>query len=1509
MFRGRTPRKAKPVAVPPVRSSRGLSADNPVRRAAEPVELLEGRRLLTTLVGGQDFHYFDANANIIRIRLVGDITAEFTAARIRESDNSVVIRDLIAANPPGVTQVAEGADLFNIYIAQAAPDAQIIITEVPTTVAADRLATPYTGAPGVIRAFSNDPDDGVTDAGDTVTPDATGSVYLGARTVDLEGIEGDDEADLPITSQRFRRALGVRPASRAIFAGIESAPNVSLNKIFIGGTITGIVNIEGSVGTFYVGNILTGSAGGLSTGEATGIRNNFTIAGDLQNLYVGGSVGTNVAGNYRTGVNMRIGGKLGYQNVGNSFNASVSVLASPSAPTITTPSEEAEYILQPRETPGLVFLQGLLSGAQFNNDTANQPFTNSVGEGQTMSWSGTLQGAPTADFTDNYSLPLLAGQAVAIQATSLLGGVNVGVFDPLGRLVATDLPDPAGNGANPQFQITAQLPGVYRLAIGFLNNTAFLPDSSVVRGTSTYNLAVTGVGNVSFGGAEVGNITRFREPGNGVAIRTGDLGGWVGVGNVSGATLGYGSVASSPIALSRGNLRALYGNNVGIETPNTLFESLDLSVPRGSVGFIRAANDVSINSSAQDLDGNAIPSAAIGGDYQRVQAGGALDSALVANGSIGTLIADTIQANTLVNFQPVFSANTDQRGTDGNIDMIYVTGDVGTAGNAGGPALFTGLNGNVKYFFVGGTLIRDPFFGGLSTEQDLTPGQALRVQDDSGTNVVVQPTPVVTRGTPAGTVVDPITGTFTNPVTGAVSTRDPGTGLITTTTPGTLSARTYGVRGTGGVVLVSVESSTGVDVIGTGTGGSVDISQITTNGNGSAVLRNGTNVGYQRTITVPGTPETPDTPTPPFVPSIPGADPDPVPPGGSPTPPTNVPPSIPGADPDPVPPGGTPTTPTTPTTPGTPTTTRTVFTTTPSIPNEMNFRGTVPVNVMSLTGNNITAIYNYTAGEIASVNATSLGTIVAETIGGIQSTTGGQVVIPTNLTGTGGGAGGGAGGDEGTGGNSGAAAAFPFDGFSRGINVTGSAISILARAGTGAINVGGTLGVLNPNVDARNARGRFDGINGPARADTFNFVLIGEGVGFGGTGALANAGIFANSAILGLTGVDADIRGPVVSTGIIGTINLTNGSIVNTFVGTPTSFDQALFTARRFTVQEAGTAFALNSLNLFGDGGIIGSSIAAGSFGTIRVDGFGILGSSIAATATGRPNGAISAGGFGIRMSNITVGSSVDTVEATGNGRVLSVSDYNGRVQQTGGARRRRFDAFSGRTLDYSNDLNRFFGTSRTTPRISGITNSGVIGSSNIAGNGNLGTLSAYSIVTSDTETGLDSSRFPMRVVFANTIGTINVANSISGLQLRSGGLSALNVGENIQRASIGVAGELGEINVGRTVRGTTSILTQGGNGRLGSIVVRGGLYGSINANAGIGTIAAGLIGSTIATSGAIGRIGVTDDVISGSTIRARRAIDRIDIGGNFEQGATIDAADIGRFRVAGNNQGTVTNA
>ena len=1441
MSRGRTPRSY------PRSDSRST-----VRRAAEAalghrefVEQLEDRRLLTTLTGGQTFIYTDASGGNVEIRLTGNITAEFLAGRATGTRN--VVRDLI---PGGASA---GLDLFSIYVAEAGRNASIYISRIT-----NNGLQPYSGSPGNI---------GVTTIRTVITTpppiDAAGDVYIGVR-----------RGNVPVTSIRNSQTLGVRPAGRVVYAGLQTAAGVSLTNFFVGGVITGIVDVEGSVNTFYAGGILTGDTAGLPEGTKPLTTNNFNIAGDLQNFYVGGSVGTNGTYDFRTGTNIRIGGRLGYMHVNGNFYGQVQDRNVVGDSQINTPSVEAETYFVNADSERNSFDIGLLAqSVTGTNETGglDSQFDYTDGDNE-MSWTGTLQ-TNLGDTVDTYSLPLMAGQTATLELVTsdpndlTIGvGATLQVLDPTGRVVASDLPGPTGSAANQQFQYTAKIPGVYSLVV------------TATVGPGTYRLQANAAAPVAIGGVTVSGTTLFKELGSGVAIRTGDLGAWIGNGDIIGTTAVYDGIGA-PINISRGNIRAIYSNaNLGVPplfgTTGAAIASglIDLLVPKGSVGHLRSGGNLLINPSAAFDTNEPVPAAAVAGDYQRVEAGGDLTSNIVADGRIGTIIANTINTTlapggTVVGATSIFSANTDERGNDGTIDMIYCANNFGGTG-AGGPGLFNGLDGNIKYVYVGGRVFRDSFFGTtVDSQTSLEAGRAINFVDDSGSRALIRPTDTVTTSVPPagsvpGTTIDPFTGATTvisvNSTTGALTQ--------TVTAPGSLDYIGYGVRGVGGQVMINLHSTTSVSVTSLTAGGQIDIGNITTNATGSAPVIGTLNL--DRDTNNDGIPDV-------LVDVNRGVS-------------TTV-----GYQPDS----------TTPPTGGTVIDGSTLTTIAPNL-NEITLNGQAPVNVFHIVGattgtdgsatasTNITSINNFTGGEIVSVDATNLGMITAGTIGLMSGAAATDVEVPGNL-----------------------ANAQPFNAFSRGINVTGPMIGVLARNGIGNVRSNSTINTINPNTDGKNARGVNDGINGAIRANILNVVQIGEGIRFGGSGGVFESGLFAVDTINNVVGNNADIRGPIVANNFINSIVLTDGSIVNTRIGTlsgttpEVGFAQGSYTATGLLLSDPSSnlGFALNQVLIHGNGGIMGSDLEFGNFANVTVEGYGIIGSEIGSTASNNTDGQIVANGFGIRASTLDVGGSIRTITAAGNGRVLSTASYNSRVNQSGGTRRLRFDPYSGRLLSGLNDLNRYFGTSRTSPRLSGSTNAGVIADTQIVGNGTLGTLNAYAFSTADTTTTVTSPAFPNRLSFSSNIGTINIAHTISGLQLRTGKLDTVNVGTNLQRADIRVSGEIGAINVGGTIRGSTNIVAQNGNGQIGSIVVKGGLYGTITSRGQIGTIGADTIGAQIiSTSAGITRVGVTNDVLTGSLIQASRTINRIIIGGDFQNDATIQARDIGVFRVGGANLGDV---
>ena len=1399
MPRGRTPREA---AI--------------LRRAVSScIETLEPRRMLTTLQGGDTFDYLDADKNVIRIQLTGDIVAEFIAMRIRETNNTQVVRDLVPAPPdPDDFDTVDGANLFHVYVADASPDAQIIITQMSD----DReTINPFAGSVGAIQVNDSEGGDRIR-----VTPGGGGLVYIGARTTDIDTIDGDDEADLPITYTSRRGDYGFRPGSRGIFAGIETAPGVSLDKILIGGTVTGRVYVGGALGTLYAGDLLLGDTIGLFGTDTPLLPNNLFIGGDFRNLLVAGDIGTAGEGvtagkySYRTGADIRVGGQMGNVQVAGDFLASIEVINSPDFSgnlKPITPFTEVEYVLVGDESAGDAFLDGNISLAAFSNDAlTSRQYGSSHGSTitgfqQSLDFTGQLD-TENGDNIDFYSLPLIAGQTVTLRLDSL-GFTNLGVYDPLGRVVASDLSEGTNSTSGQFFQITADLPGTYQLAVVTAGDTSFAGDIASEIGLAPYTLSISEYGNVGLGGARIGGDSLLVEQGMGVSVRTGDLGAW----NSAGAIL---ASFMSPYTVLRGNFRALEGASIG-DADSEL--APDLIVPRGTVGNVLSAGLLNINQSSVSVD-QPIPGYAVGFDYQRVEAGGDMIGNLVANRAIGTVVAAEIPG------APLFIANADNRGEDGRIDLIDVTGDFGSA-LTGGPGLFTGLGGNVKYVRVGGTVYRDFFFGLiLNTDVTVPTGRSITLTDDSGANAIFAPTNVVTTTTGTG-------------------------GTTTSTVRGQLTLTPYGVRESGGVVLINIESTTSMNVSVTNSVGQFDIADMIVSGTGTAVVYNATTDIVQFTpVAAPGT--------------------------------------------------------------GTGTGTSTVVTRTPARSNAVMLSGGVPINVLSMQGANLTNVTNQTSGEIAGIDADTVGFLQANSLGYVKSSTASLVLPNTNIpTNT-----------------------FPFNDYSYGLNIAGPVIQILSREAVGTVNIAGAVGTIVANSDAKNNGAIFEGINGPVVAEVMQLVRIGEGISYGGSGEVVKGGLFAiggTANIQQVVGNDADIRGYVVSEGTIEDINLQNGSLINAFIGTPTEIAQAsplrdtgfevvdtqtdptLPTTPTTPTTPTGTAYipqySLGTLRLNGNGGIMGSLILAGDFNAIDVrGGFGIISSSILTAAQFNPNNVVATDGLGIRNTTISAGLSLNRVHARGDGARLDVNQYRPTVLQS--SSKRRYDAFTGRALTIGNDLHKFLGTSKSVSSISGVTNSGIIEDVNVNGALNLGSMEAF-LIRDNVLNALSptSSAFPMRVAFANSIGKIKATSAIMGLQVRTGRLNELNAGGNIEDANIRTSGKINTIASGRNIRGSATIEARGPEGAIDFLYAKLGLYGSVTTTSDIKKLQVRSLGNTTQALGKINELTVTGNVLTGTYVRASKGIGTLFVGGDVQTGATISAKSYGSTTILGENNGSVVVA
>src|SRR4051794_37918682 len=311
-----------------------------MKRISECIEMLEERRLLTTLQSTTGipttFEYLDSQGNAMRIVMHGNIRAEFIAAEVPDNSNTggqlphIKLRPRDLVPNTGGQNNDDGYDLFEIYVLQSDINSSISIAEVPAT-GNDRPMMPFSGTAGDFRITN-----ATTGRSETVDPGGqTGSAILGARTGDTI-MNTELEQDIAISSVPFRKNWGIRPASAngKFDAGLIVAPGQDLGQFLFGGVVTGRVSIGGNMDLFYCGALWTGDATGEFSLSPPGSRRNFDVAGDLRNLVTIGSIGTadlpDATGSpqsmqVKTGVDIHVAGRLGQIMTKNSWLGALTV--------------------------------------------------------------------------------------------------------------------------------------------------------------------------------------------------------------------------------------------------------------------------------------------------------------------------------------------------------------------------------------------------------------------------------------------------------------------------------------------------------------------------------------------------------------------------------------------------------------------------------------------------------------------------------------------------------------------------------------------------------------------------------------------------------------------------------------------------------------------------------------------------------------------------------------------------------------------------------------------------------------------------------------------------------------------------------------------------------------------------------------------------------------------------------------------------------------------------------
>ncbi len=628
-----------------------------------------------------------------------------------------------------------------------------------------------------------------------------------------------------------------------------------LGGFLFDGIATGQAIFSGSVDLAYFGWALFGEArlNGQTAGQPPGAPQrpgNFTVAGDLRNLITLAGMGADAIADranaaalepaYYTGLDLNVGGRLGQVRTLGSFAGHITVNDDADAPLLTAGTLRQREVERFDET-GLSFADGFLTGAAsassifHNNDLNHAQHLGTIraavtGQGDVVHLQGALQafdsGADSpVDPVDYYAVPLLAGQSITVQVRTYgatVAPISFAIFDADGRLIASDYSnvDAAAVRGQP-IRITADRPGTYFVAVALTGDTEFDGQAgafptSPASASIAYDLLINDAGSLALG-ALVADGGIFADTGSGIgsrpaiAVNNGDLGAVIADSDCdSDADEGVHLIhtgAGPHIRVSAGSIRQLQAGSIGYfepgdaQTPPTFTAAPTIEVA-GAVGLLRSTATESV------LAANF--AAAAGGNIQVIDAAHELGGAFRTNASIGLVRAGQMTLGTAVT---LFEVDADNAGAEGTIDLIDVENDLGHT-TRGGPGILT-HGGNVLFLLAGGQVFQDTQFAGAGQSPvgvvTHARGAVVTMQDDGGAMVTLTP------------------GKAPNPAV-------PGPG-VPLTVAGQLTTTTYGIRDSGGVVLVNVATDGGVTVSADGGAAlrTAEISRITTAVGGNAV--------------------------------------------------------------------------------------------------------------------------------------------------------------------------------------------------------------------------------------------------------------------------------------------------------------------------------------------------------------------------------------------------------------------------------------------------------------------------------------------------------------------------------------------------------------------------------------------------------------------------------------------------------------------------------------------------
>ncbi|MFT3788860.1 MAG: hypothetical protein QM770_22260 [Tepidisphaeraceae bacterium] len=1417
---------------------------------------IAGRTLLGSSYGSLDADIADSSGGRVLGENLPDLTYNPAVRSKFDGSAGVIVSEDTNADVLVYIDTRERytqTGIYSIIVKNSTPTTKLIIESITLqdnvtghTEPMGTTAVPFAGDAGDVQVF-------LPDKTNLSTGSGTGALFLGQRRPDPE-IENSTDQVLPITSISTTTFASAIPQTLIDLGITELTPGITV----LPRTLTKKGKVVGKqatgLDTLFFGGTITGSvyvdgrvnnfyAGNVITGNGLGgfgaATRNFSIQGDLRSFNVKGSVGTlDDNASFASGFDMYVNGKGVQYDVGNDFSGAMRLTGNGRYGADFAPSE-------------LSFDDGFTEREVRVRNANAAAVANAFQAGTLLDPSFYNDTSATREILGTY-FDTSRDKGQQVQVT---GSIDAPIGD------AQDwfgLPVMAGQTFDVSLTSAIAVMDVfdpegrlyYRMLPGDSQQitadkagtwTFSVRMPTGIIGSDSYGITINRGGDLTLGGLTTGGTMLWQQgDGHSLTVDNGDL----GLLEAASATIEQDSLADD-LTVSKGNLRTIYANEIA-RTTNTgaIVNIPNLRVPGGSVGRVEAVTDLSLNDRAIDLVTNdPILSYGVGQDYQLVTAGGDVAANLIANRGIGVIRGATLGSRVL-GMSGFWRDDADNTG-DGFIDLINASGDIGDA-ISGGPAIQNGPGGNVRYMVAGGTVYRDFFFGNGVAPSYQATGKSVDVQDDSGSTISFTPLNATALNSTDLAVGDGTTTGGSSPTTafsdpfGGFSATNPFTGLPTVITDPVADPL-------GNVVAQAYPIRSGGSVVFAASAS--EGLKINTSGGGKrASAEIGTVTSASLGAPIIFTAATVGTSTTPAV----------------------------QASVD--------------------------FNIDTGVDLQLRVTGK-KTSIWNVTGSAYTSILNNTDGEIVGTNVTSVGLLEANRLGTAVSSTGQKLDGVTTILG---------------------GAAYPFNQQKTGL-IIGDAIRIRSRTSLGNLVMSGQAVRVEANSDNKNVKGVFEGINAPVQLGTgTRFVNIGEGVGATGSGDTSLAGIYATGSVgeIANQGLGSDIRGDIVIGNYLDHLTLTDGSIIGAHIYRSLDFttplteyivpgsktvDDPLVGVDPTTSNAASFDFPVagefRAIDLKGKGGIIGSTFSAATMGAINISGgFGFITSELSARSDATFGGIVT-DGLGIRNSVLTGGRQVANVVAHGTtGKLLSIADYSGSVRYSR-SKSPIFDPYSGRALDANNDIYKALNMPRGPEKLSGVTNEGIIENTIMRGGRELSNLEAFQIRASQTaDIAPTGSLFPMQINYADRIKSFKVHESVQGLGLVTGRLDSMSIGADARLMSVTTSGPIGTVTIGKNFKGTSSIHASGPSGTIGTVDVRGSMFGAVTASVSIGTVKVGRgLGSVNVTSGgSFGTLNVGGDVLNGTIVRATGKMGSLIVGGDVDAGATIRASSYGSQQIKG---------